>query len=150
MTAGYVSDPGWVGSSCPTRPHWSAADLSAALKLNAMTDVLRNFSTLCLNQLVKTFFPKAGHVPTLLCWNTTCKYQTPPSADAWGQCLSLPQRVQCGLQQMAEPPHLYPPGCLIWSAGVNLLVYGRDSIQMWVGSSTAEQTVTVFSTAWHV
>lgn len=39
---------------CPTCPRWSTPDLSTVLHLNGMTEVLRNFSALCLNQPVKT------------------------------------------------------------------------------------------------
>lgn len=103
-----------------------------------MTELLRNFSALCLNQPVKTLFlgrarssvtsPPGSHVARL-CWSMTCKYQTlalvtSPNtahlrADASGKCLSSPQYVQCRLQADGKTPsrphltHLYAGLCLL-------------------------------------
>lgn len=89
-----------------------------------MTELLRNFSALCLNPSVRmVFYGRARFPPShpcrllaapVLCWNMTCKYQTLAlvtlpnttglSADASGKCLSLPQYVQCKPSVLLRSP----------------------------------------------
>lgn len=169
--------PSWergVQSSSPWWPFWSTSDLRAALNLGEMTELLRNFSALWLNQSVKTrpvgwacffvaFLPVLTWPRLVETWpeNTKLWPRWPLCLKTrrrnWKTSLLVPVCLHLTLPFLTSPvrwPAFVDTRCevpvcsLVFTSARVSLTGGL--VQMLVWNSTAEQTAGVFSTPRHV